>query len=732
MTKDLLLEVGCEEIPAAFVPKALDILEDFVSRKFTSSRLAFSSVKTFGTPRRLSLIVEGLEAGQEDAETEVRGPKKEAAYDADGAPTRALEGFLRGQGARIEDVKFTDTGKGEQVYVTKKIKGEKTEDILPEILSGALGADLFKKTMRWGAHSVSFARPVHWLLAFYGDKQIDFEFGHIKSGNKTFGHRFLSTRSAGIEINSIDSYLAALKGSKVVLEPDERKRIIREGLKAKAEEVGGVLLADDALVEEVAYLVEYPVVVRGEFEAEFLKLPSDIIINAGREHQRYFSIVDAEGRLLPYFLTVANTEAKEMAVVVKGNERVLRARLNDAKFYFDSDIDVPLVTHAEALKGVVFQKKLGTSYEKAERFTRLALFVGATAGISAAVTDEDTSAAFLSDGANPTAYKGSDPLQSMKLIIGRAAMLAKADLTTGVVGEFPKLQGVMGGVYAARSEETLDVSRAIVEHYLPTASGGALPESIPGAIVSIADKLDTIVGCFAVGLIPTGTQDPYALRRQALGIIAILSNSDIDVPLDKMVAHAATLLTDKIEVSPVKKGDAIADDSGKNPVEEVTAKVLEFFKERLRNTLLGDGLAFDSIDSVLSAPWYDISDATRRIRAIEKFKAHPSCSDLVVAFKRVSNILKKAGSATVEPDAALFVEDEERALYEISQKVAPRIAEHSKAGDYSSLLESLASIKERTDAFFDNVMVMAEDEAVRTNRLALLGSVRSLYSSIAD
>jgi glycyl-tRNA synthetase beta chain len=720
MTKDLLLEIGCEEIPAAFVPKALDILEDFITRKFASARLGFTSVRTFGTPRRLGLVVEGLEAGQEDAEIEVRGPKKEAAYDADGAPTRALEGFLRGQGVGIDDVKFTEpgeTGKVEQVYVTKRIKGKKTEDILPEILSGALGADLFKKTMRWGVHTVRFARPVHWLLAFYGDKQIDFEFGHIKSGNKTFGHRFLSAGSVGIEVDSIDSYFAALKGSKVVVEPEERKRIIREGLKAKAEEVNGVLLTDDALVEEVAYLVEYPVVIRGEFEAEFLKLPSDIIINAGREHQRYFSIVDTEGRLLPYFLTVANTEAKEMAVVVKGNERVLRARLNDAKFYFDSDIDVPLTTHALALKGVVFQKKLGTSYEKAERFTRLALFVGATAGICSAITDEDSSAGFLSDGANPTAYAGADPLQSMKLIIGRAAMLAKADLTTGVVGEFPKLQGVMGGVYAARSEEMLDVSRAIPEHYLPTASGGALPESIPGAIISIADKLDTIVGCFAVGLIPTGTQDPYALRRQALGIIAILSNSDIDVPLDAMVAHAAGLLSDKIT---------------EGTVEELTGHVLEFFKERLRNQLLSDGLAFDSIDSVLSAPWYDISDATKRIRAIEKFKAHPSCSDLVVAFKRVSNILKKAGSVPVEPDAALFVEDEERALYEIGQKVAPEIREHSRAGDYSSLLKSLASIKEQIDAFFDNVMVMAEDEAVRTNRLALLGSVRGLYSSIAD
>ena len=412
-----------------------------------------------------------------------------------------------------------------------------------------------------------------------------------------------------------------------------------------------------------------------------------------------------------------------MGVVVKGNERVLRARLSDAKFYFDSDVDVPFVEHAEALKGVVFQKKLGTSYEKAERFTRLALFIGATAGICAA-DGPGSPAEYLLDENNPATGSGpdsspdssNDPLKTMRLIIGRSAMLSKADLTTGVVGEFPKLQGVMGGVYAARSDETLDVSRAIVEHYLPTASGGVLPESLPGAIVSVADKLDTITGCFAVGLIPTGTQDPYALRRQALGIIAILTKGDIGVPLDTMVTHAARLLSDKLE----------------GTEEEVVARVLDFFKERLRNQLLSEELPFDSIDSVLSAPWYDISDATLRIRAIEKFKAHPACNDLVIAFKRVSNILKKTEPEAKEPDPVLFIEDEERALYEASKSLAPIMDQQWKAGDYSNLLESLASIKERIDAFFDTVMVMAEEESIKANRLALLQNVSNLYSKIAD
>ncbi|MDO8426198.1 MAG: glycine--tRNA ligase subunit beta, partial [Deltaproteobacteria bacterium] len=469
---------------------------------------------------------------------------------------------------------------------------------------------------------------------------------------------------------------------------------------------------------EVAYIVEYPVVVRGSFDKEFLNLPRDVVVNAMREHQRYFSIIDPKGALLPYFLTVANTLAKDMEVVRKGNERVLRARLNDAKFYFEQDIKKRLSDRAVTLKGVVFQAKLGTSYEKVERFTELALYIGAKVGFSRPAEADERPSDFLSDSLNPAEYdpKSVDPGLYSKMVLGRAAMLAKADLTSGMVGEFPKLQGIMGSVYANRSGEVPEVAAAIYEHYLPATSGGALPASVTGAIVSIADKLDTIVGCFGVGLIPTGAQDPYALRRQALGIIAIMLDKGFTVDIDEMADESLGLL-----------GKKLTRDKG-----EVKDNVLEFFKERLKNQLLTQGLSFDSIDAVLSAPWFNIVDAVKRVKALEGFKKHPACGSLVIAFKRVSNILKGAGPVDKSPDKSLFKEKEERELYEASSEIAPVIEDCWKRGDYEKAFETLASIKDKIDAFFDKVMVMVPDEKIKVNRLALLSSVRSLYFRIAD
>jgi glycyl-tRNA synthetase beta chain len=443
-----------------------------------------------------------------------------------------------------------------------------------------------------------------------------------------------------------------------------------------------------------------------------------------REHQRYFSVVDSKGALMAHFMTVANTRAADMAVVANGNERVLRARLNDAKFYFDRDTAVELTEMTGRLKGVIFQKLLGTSYEKVERFTRLALFIGARAGYSEALKEDEFPADFLTESFNPAQFDGAkvDPRLYAKFVIGRAAMLAKADLTSGVVGEFPKLQGVMGSIYAERCKEAPPVVRAIVEHYMPTASGGELPVTRAGAVISMADKLDTIVGCFSVGLIPTGAQDPYALRRQALGVLSILGSAGIDAPLDEMVACSAGLLGDRL------KGSS-------QEAETVKGAVLEFFRERFKNQLLAQSLSFDSIDSVLSAPaapWFDIADAERRIRAIEAFKGHPACADLVTAFKRVSNILKGFDPGDGAPDAKLFKEKDELALHELGIKIAPVIKAAWAKGDYKAVFETLASIKDSIDAFFDNVMVMVDDPGVKNNRLLLLNTVRNLYFKIAD
>lgn len=722
MANDLILEIGTEEIPAAFVPRALGLLEGFMRKGLAGGHIGFGEIRTLGTPRRLTLIVTGLAPRQEDASVEVKGPSTKAAFDAEGKPTGALLGFARSQSIEIEDLKTVKTDKGEYLYALKEIKGRDTSEILPALLKEAVSQDMFAKSMRWNNYETTFARPVHWILAIYGSKPVEFEWGHIKSSNFTFGHRFLAAGAglAGpIEIDGVDAYIEKLKKAFVIVDGEERKKIIREGLAREAQAAGGRLVPDEGLVEEVAYLVEYPVVVRGSFPEKFLDIPRDCVVNAMREHQRYFSIESDDGELMACFLTVANTKAADMSVVRKGNERVLRARLGDAKFYFDQDIKKRLVDRVVDLKGVVFQAKLGTSFEKVERFTSLALHIGAAIGFSRAAEDGERAADYLDDGFNPAEFDQSatDPGLYAKFVVGRAAVLAKADLTSGVVGEFPSLQGAMGSVYAKRSGEADAVALAIYEHYLPTVSGGELPVSVAGAVVSIADKLDTITGCFGVGLIPTGAQDQYALRRQALGVIAIIREKKFTLSLEEMVEKSALLLAPKL----TRDKDAVVTD------------VLEFFKDRLRHSLLGAGLSFDSIDAVLSAPWFDLVDAVKRIRALESFKQHPACESLVTAFKRVSNILKGfAGNAAAGPDTSLFSDPQEGELYEAGLSIAPVIDAHWKAGEYEKAFEALASIREQIDAFFDKVLVMAKDEAVKNNRLALLGAVRDLYFRMAD
>src|SRR3990170_2916039 len=630
MSKDFLLEIGTEELPAKVVPRALIALEGFLRKNLEAKRLSFDSIKTLGTPRRLALIVRGLEEKQPDSRVELKGPQKKAAYDSEGKPTGALLGFARSQGLELADIKLVSTDKGEYATAIKEIKGEDTAKILPGVLLETISQEFMPKSMRWGSYDILFSRPIHWIAAIYGGEKKEFSYGHINSSDVTYGHRFLSEKKNGrpapIKVSSIESYIKGLEASFVIPDPEDRKKAIRKSVEQAASDAGGSVLPDEGLLEEVAYLVEYPVVLRGSFEKEFLALPRDIIVNAMREHQRYFSVVNESGGLLPFFITVANTQPVDLAVVRKGNERVLRARLGDAKFYFEQDIKKPLVERVSSLKGVVFQAKLGTSFEKVERFTALALFLGHKVEFSRPLEEGEKPADFASDAFNPAQYdpKSVDPGLLSKYIIGRAALLAKADLTSGVVGEFPSLQGIMGSVYANRSGEVPEVSVAIYEHYLPSSSGGALPVSLPGAIVSIADKMDTICGCFAVGLIPTGAADPYALRRQSLGIIAIIIEKGFPISIDNIIDKSINLLDTKLT----------------RPPKDVKRDVLEFLKERLRNQLLSQGYSFDTIDAVISAPWYDINDAVKRVKALEGFKKNPACSSLVTAFKRVSNILK--------------------------------------------------------------------------------------------
>jgi glycyl-tRNA synthetase beta chain len=712
--KDLLFEIGSEEIPAGFIGPALDALSERMAVGLRTARLGFGSVRTLGTPRRLALIVEGVDGHQPDATIEVRGPRKEAAFDAAGKPTKALEGFAKGQGVGLDDIKIISSDKGEVAAAIKHVKGEPAARILPDLLAKLITPDLFKKTMRWGNGDAAFARPVHWIVALYGGEVISFSFGNVKSGSATRGHRFLAG-NAEIALTGAGEYAEALKRVHVIVDPADRKKIIRDGIEKAAKDAGGEVLQDEGLVDEVANLVEFPKVLCGRFDVEFLKLPPEVVINAMREHQRYFSVKGANG-LLPCFITIANMKAIDPAVVIKGNERVLRARLNDAKFHFENDIKAPLKDNLKRLKGVVFQAKLGTSYEKVERFTALSLRIAEMMGLCDATIPAGGVEEFLADAESPANFPiGSK--ERFKRALARAALLAKADLVSGMVGEFPKLQGVMGGVYAARGGEAGDVSTAIREHYMPVSAGAELPTGLLGAVVGMADRMDTIAGCYGVGLVPTGAQDPYGLRRAALAVIAIVMERGLKLSVNALIDEAVNGLGDKL------KRDSI----------EISSEIREFFKERLKNLLLSKGFSYDSIDAVLSTDWSGVADATTRVAAIEEFKKDPDAGRLTVAFKRVSNILKdSAFEPTAVPGEKLLSAPEEKALFKARTELAPRMERSLGQKDYHAALKMLTSIKETIDAFFDEVMVMVEDVNVRENRLLLLHSVRALYYRIAD
>lgn len=730
MPKDLFLEIGTEEIPAGFISNALESMEGLLKKTLAENRLAFKNIRTFGTPRRLVVSVEGMDEKQADTVVEAMGPAKRAAFDEQGIPTRAAEGFAKGQGIKVKDLEIVKTEKGEYICAKREVKGRKTKDIMQEILPKLIAeGSFFPKTMRWGDSDISFARPIHWIVALLGKEVIPFKVGNIKSGAASYGHRFM--KPGQLKITGLTDYLKKTKAAYVIVDPEERKNLIQKEIEKAAKTVKGFILKDEDLLAEVINLVEYPAVLCGSFDKEFLSLPKDVVVNAMREHQRYFSVVspldargdkDKDSSLLPYFISIANTKAKDPKVVIKGNERVLRARLNDAKFYFDKDIKIPLTERVDQLRGVVFQARLGTSYEKVKRFTESALFIGAALGQCESLKTEEKAEEFLGEDYNPKAFDSFKigPKLFQKMVIGRAAMLCKADLASGMVGEFPKLQGIMGMEYALISGECIDVARAIYEHYMPTQAGGKAPSGIPGAIISMADKMDTICGCFAVGLIPTGAADPYALRRQALGIIAIIIEKGFPVTIDKMIDKSISLLNDKLTRTPA----------------DVKKDVVEFFKERLRNQLLSQGYSFDTIDAVLSAPWYDINDAVKRVKAIEEFKKSPACAALVIAFKRVSNILRglETGGWGLgeKPDASLFEETKEKELFDIAEKIAPEINKYWKEGNYEKVFETLSSLKGTIDTFFDKVMVMVEDKKIKNNRLILLNMVRNLYYQIAD
>ncbi len=682
MSAELFLELGTEEIPAGFIPRALKDMQRLLCKELENARIGFGEVRTFATPRRLAISIADVARQQQRQELELTGPPARIAFDADGKPTKAAEGFARTNGVSVDELQTIETEKGAYLFLSKVIEGGDSAEQLPEILPSVIGKIPFKKSMRWKDLDIRFARPLHWIVATFGGEVIPFTFGDLQSGNISRGHRFMAPQE--FVVSGAEDYIAKAEQQHVIPQVEKRHRLITAQLEELAKQLGGKINPDDELLEEVGFLVETPQALAGSIEERFLQLPPELLITSMREHQRYFTLIDEQGKLLPHFITIANTLAKDPKVVVAGNERVLKARLSDAMFFWQEDQKSKLEARLEPLKKVVYQAKLGTSYEKIERFTTLA------SGLAEQLSPADLA------------------------LTKRAALLAKCDLETGMVYEFPELQGVMGREYALLEGEDQRVATAIFEHYLPTQAGGELPSDHVGAFVSLADKIDSICGCFSVGLIPTGTADPYALRRCAIGILAIILDRGYVVSIPELVAKSVALLEARRQ----------------RPAEEIVADVVDFIRLRLVNMLTGQDYPADVVDAVLSAAFSEPVDAVDRVKALAALKGREDFEPLAVAFKRVGNIIKGGLEQAVEP--ALFEDDCEKELFEQLQQVQSKVAELVAGRNYPAALEAIAGLRAPVDAFFDGVMVMAEDQAVKNNRLALLTSIAGLFKGVAD
>ncbi|HOD36727.1 MAG TPA: glycine--tRNA ligase subunit beta [Syntrophales bacterium] len=682
MSKELLFEIGTEEIPAEFLPRTLKDMEEIIRKEFAGLRIGHGEIKTLATPRRLVLFVHNVASRQEDQVIEKIGPAKKAAFDDKGNPTPAALGFARGQGLDIAELKTVTTEKGEYLLARKKTKGGETKDLLPALFTRFITSIPFPKSMRWMNLDIRFVRPIHWIVALFGGEVVPFRVENITSGDRTRGHRFMHPRP--FKVRSIKDYLAKTRKAFVIVDPEERRKIILEEAEQAAAGLGGRILRDDELLEEVTFLVEYPSAVVGNFEEDYLKLPKDVLTATMMDHQRYFPVIDGAGKLLSHFVTINNTIARDPSVVARGNEKVIRARLADAKFFFEADQKIPLNQHFEKLRKVVFHSMLGTSYDKVMRFRELA--------------------AYITKRINP----------GLKDTVDRTACLAKADIETQMIYEFPELQGIMGREYALIQGENPVVAKAIYEHYLPTQAGGELPETDEGAIVSIADKIDSIVGFFGANQMPTGTADPYGLRRQALGILNIILHKKYRLDLPDLIDRSMAILGDKLRRSPA----------------ETKKDVLDFFRGRLENQLISQGHPYDVVDAVLAVGISDIGKAMVKIGAVEDIKGHPDFQPLAIAFKRVVNILKGFKGGSVDP--TLFETDVERDLYEAWMGLEAKIEDFLEKGEYREALAHLVQFRKPVDSFFEGVLVMAKDEKVRINRLSLLEAIARLFYRVAD
>ncbi len=680
---DLLVEIGTEELP----PKALkSLMEHFgaeCAQALSEAGLGHRAVKAYASPRRLAVVVEGLALRQPDKVVERRGPAIQAAFDAEGRPTQAAEGFARSCGVTVDQLKVVEQGKGRWLAYESIQSGVEARRLLPALVEAALGRLPIPKRMRWGSGSAEFVRPVHWVVLLLGDEVVPGSVLGIPTGGVSRGHRFHHPEI--IEIPHPSAYVEQLRiQGRVLVDFAQRRAAIREQVESAAQAVQGRPLIDDELLDEVTALVEWPVALAGHFEERFLDVPQEALISTMQDNQKYFPVVDAGGRLMPYFITVANLESREPQRIVEGNERVIRPRFTDAAFFWQQDRKQPLIARLERLKTVTFQQRLGTLYDKTERIVALA-------GQIALAIDADVAQA------------------------ERAAWLSKCDLMTDMVFEFTELQGIAGRYYARLDGEPDAVAEALDEQYRPRQAGDALPVGRVGQALALADKLDTLVGIFAIGQKPTGTKDPFGLRRAALGVLRIIIECGLRLDLRRLLTVAAVGLRGRVDA------------------EAAVEPCFEYILERLRAYYQDQGVPTDVVDAVMALRPSQPLDFHHRVQAVVAFRALPEAANLAAANKRTQNILKKfEGVIPERVDPALLIEPAERALFEAMSALSDSVSAQFAAGQHTAALTQLARLREPVDGFFDAVMVMAEDAALRDNRLALLSQLARLFSGAAD
>ncbi|MCU6707685.1 glycine--tRNA ligase subunit beta [Paenibacillus sp. J5C_2022] len=687
MTRDLLLEIGLEEVPARFVRGAMEQLKEKLEKWLAEARIHHGVVQAYATPRRIAVIVKDMAEKQTDMQEEAKGPSRKIAQDAEGNWSKAALGFARSQGVEPDQLYFKELSGVEYVYATKSSIGVESSSLLPQGLNGLVSSMSFPKNMRWGSQEFRFVRPIRWLIALLGQDVIELEIAGVTAGRISRGHRTLGADAA---IGEPAEYVEKLREQHVIVDVEERQAMIVSGIQALMADKGWHVAMKEDLLEEVLFLVEYPTALHGSFDPQFLQIPQEVLITSMREHQRYFPVMDEAGKLLPHFVTVRNGDSRSIELVARGNEKVLRARLSDAKFFYEEDHKLTIDYAMSKLRNVVYHEELGTVSDKVDRIAAVAKGLAEQLKLDAQAS------------AN----------------IQRAASICKFDLVSQMVYEFPELQGIMGEDYAKRAGESEDVAKAINEHYQPRFAGDQVPSGVTGAIVSLADKIDTIVGCFSIGIVPTGSQDPYALRRSAAGIVQIMLAFGFKLELTDLYRTALSVHASR---------------GLKRPADEIEKDLNEFFSLRVKNWLSEQGYRYDVIDAVMASGISDLQLTASRAAAVAagvNGKDKAAFKLTVEAFNRVSNLAGKATTRSV--DRQLFQENVEQELYDawLAQEETFRTALADK--NAAAALQSLSALKPPIHQYFESVMVMAEDDHIRNNRLATLANIADDISLVAD